>query len=248
MVDKTPLEIKQDNATAQLNVIKVNIQVANDELSGLLSTKETIESELGSLKEESVRISELNAKADKDREDKDSALEAKRIAFEQSVDEFNNKKADFDNYVSEKNKEIDDKKTNLESTIINLNDTINKLEDSKSKLESYIDSLEKQVESNKEEISLLISEKNTIDSELAKAKDEYTSFINNSKKEKEIYESELESVKQKVQEEKDKIKLPFELHNQRVAEFERRERNFKILFTRFKKEFKRVYPNQEPNI
>ena len=59
------------------------------------------------------------------------------------------------------------------------------------------------------------------------------------------YENQLTEIKEKVNKETEKLKLPNQLIDSREKELSKKENNFLILTLRWKKLFKKMFPNQE---
>lgn len=230
---------------AQYQVILGNISTANTDLEKALDQKKSLENELASLV---VSVSEKKRDLDtienqlssikRSLETKEKKLKERELELEKEKDLFDEevylkntalkeKEISVDYAVSDKIKELD-KLIDIEK---NIKSSIDKLEQTKTFLSSSIKELDKEMfEKSEKYIKAKTDSENTIKQLNQNIKD---------------LNKELEKTKKLVDKEKEKILMPMQVIKEERRVFDKEKRNFEILVTRFKKEFKKLYPNQE---
>jgi chromosome segregation protein len=152
-------------------------------------------------------------------------------------------------------KDIVDNKNVLNLTIEDLNNSISIAKNKLNTLISLKESISKEINdlkikydsdveyynSKQEKISLLKQEYE----ELKNTKNDFYNFFELEKKHK---MDELSSLEKELNNAIEIIKNPMEALNKRESDFEKKERNFEILVSRFRKEFKKLHPDLNPVI
>lgn len=247
-MDKTPEEIKRDDLLAQHTVIKGNIQVANDELSSILVKKDDAEDELEEVLKESERITNKTAIAQQKLIEESNLLEARRLSVERLEEEHQSKVASFNSFVENKTIEIEKQIAEATAKLAELNEAISKLSTLKENEYQTLTALKEQRTNIESEIAKLTTVLNGLSDKVLNQQEESNKFIALKKKEiVELLENKY-AIEQEIELAKQKILLPQQLLDDRIDEFEKREKNLTILINRFRKEFKKLHPDQNPAI
>lgn len=231
---------KLSNFKEQLSQIKVNIDISNKEL----------ESKLEELHNKNVAIRILENDINELESEKNLLVKRKAELLQpirDAVKELENNKTDFDKYVKEKERIISEfedsielrnsRITYLDSIIKNRENEFNILENKISKLSIDFTNLTDSYECEKNKLQSKISE-DTEDYESLKRSIKYL------ESEKKIKFNELIELKELVDKERSKIEIPSQQLYLANRELDRRERSLKILYSRVKKAFELLYPNQ----
>lgn len=231
---------KLGNFKEQLSQIKVNIDISNKEL----------ESKLEELRNKNVALRALEENIKELEVEKNLLVKRKAELLQpirDAVRELENNKTDFDKYVKEKERIISEFEDNIElrnSRITYLDSVIKDgekelgiLEDKISKLSINFTNLIDSYEDEKNKLQFKISE----DAEY------YESLKNDIKhleSEKKTKFNEWVELKELVDKERNKIEIPSQQLYLANRELDRREKSLKILYSRVKKAFELMYPNQ----
>lgn len=238
-------QITLNDFEAQYQVILGNIRTSNKDLEQALEKKKTLEKELSSLgvlvadKRSELKELEKEVRSKKSSiESQEKKLLERELKLSKSIEDFDTesflrltaikeKESNISYKIADKLSELD----KLNSVVINLNDDIKRLDNNKQVLSKTVTELGKDLTSK---IKKLEEVKEKLDKE--------TKDFNKKVK---VQEVELEYLNKLVLNEKDKIESPRQKLAEEEAVLNKKKRNFEILVDRFKKHYKKLYPNQE---
>lgn len=233
--------IKIDNWKAQHNSLLVNIKDTNKKLEDLLGNIKVAERELKGVdkelfvkRKELVEILESIVEADNQTSKKIEQLEQQEKETKKATNDLNKTEKRLNGVAKIHQKEfhkITKKIGSLETTFVLVHLTI--------------ESKQRKLQEINKVIQTKTNEKRELDSSLS----ELNHNIEDNKvlfdKENTIHKQRLEEVKKKVDKEIEKLKLPNQLIDDRERDLKKKENNFLILTLRWKKLFKKMFPNQE---
>lgn len=237
-----------NNYVAQYNSILGNISIAKKELNNILDEYGKEKSNLKSIK---LEIDEAHKSLDAVRS---MAEEVTRLAEEKKHDaeliftQANNHLRDTDNSIDLKKKDFDKyisvikEEQEREITLLNeLGVQVEGLKSLKDKLESSCKNLKTYEESLQDGVSVL-------EKSIFAQKEEISNLESEYREKSELFKKALSKYKEINSEEAEKATVTRSVIEEENRKLANRERNLSILVNRFRKEFKKLFPNQEPNI
>lgn len=248
MSDKTEKEIILDDYKAQLNTIKKNIQIANDEMVSILSKKAEAEEDYDQVLSD-IKIADNKLSLTLSRcEEENQKIETRKSKLSIAEDELSQKISSFDVYIKQEQDKLDKLAKDKQKEISNLDSQIADRQNQLINIESEIDKLNVHIEDLELSKRSLIKTIDSTEKQFNKDMKEFDSITKDKIKKIKILEVELGELETKLNFEVDKVKEPRKLLELREQELDKREANLRVLITRFKKEFKKIHPNQDPII
>lgn len=241
-------KVKTANAEEHLKVVLQDVNIANNELTKILSS---IANAQEILKSYNDRI-------------EDKSKEFARISIE--ADEIIKRAKFSETKIIEANEDLTRKQNAFDSEkqarILTLDILDKKIKEASQYYDGAILDYEKQLESKRVEIQDLETELSFLVEDIEDGSIELKNIrneIEEKKKEKEVLENEFnrfvanskkerEEIQNKIKEELLIVENPRKLINQREIEVSRRERDVWILIKRFRKEFVKLHPTLDPKI
>ncbi len=223
---------------AQLEVIRRNILVANDELTNALKTKDKVNELSASIRAQIVKEEESRDSLIKDIESKKAAISVHQQIVQDREDNLNEREKSFESYKEKANLDI-------EGEVSKANKYISSL-----KLE--LDTLDKDIVENSNELtsikasldasmSLLNSNIETLNGqsfEISKNKDKIDDLNKDFIRVKAEKDLELENIERLIQVEIEKVKIPRENLEREQKDVSRMANDNQILFARLRKYYK----------
>jgi chromosome segregation ATPase len=239
---------KLENSKAHLQVILGNIRVANNELSLLhkeiAGAEEKLDDIMNDIPLASDRHAEILIQTEqqlKKLADKEELLEKKGIILEANTSVWEERisflKAEQVRIQNEMKQNIATSTKTLKETeheLLKKSTELEKLKEQNKKYEQSIKEKDKEYQSLERLVNNILKEKEEAEGLLER-------FKRNSSK-------EMEKITASIESEKKKIKRPMELLQEANDFVDQKTRNMEILERRLRKQFKMMFPDQEPLI
>lgn len=220
---------------AQLQVLKGNLKITNEDLTNALAKKDEAQEAVAFLsaeiKEKEVELNQLNLHIESTK----ASINAREHSYEQALDQLKKDQESFEEEVSLKLIQIEDLQSKADRTVIKRKEEISKLDTEISYLTKRLEEANKLSEDGYVILNDLHIILNSLNIEKAHKEEELNVFRKQCHAEKQKLISELEQLSRLVQEEREKIKLPRENLEREQAELEVKRKDIVVLTNRLRR-------------
>lgn len=240
--------VKENNKKEQNKVLKTIVIDEKEKLNSLVKKQKIVNEKIkitsSKLDSKSKQIKAEYIALEKFRD----SLSEKELKLIKKEKELSAKEQEQDNKISETKTKLENIRKEINLIISSKKEELNFMENKITMLNALAKDKEEQYELTKDNFNTMFSDLQTLNiekEEVAKklddSKKELNRFIIDSNKQKEQISSEIEKMKES-------ISIPMETLNAKDYDLTKREKNLAVMIGRFRREFKKIYPNQDPKI
>jgi len=237
-----------NNFNAHVLKLKDELRIVGEQLDSKLNLLQNTSKELEDISDKKYSLLEEISAYNKEYKEKIDRISTETKLLEEGKLQLSNDISKFEVYCKEEIIKLDNIRADKERGISELNNEIVSLSTKAKDLSLDNEKKNKSIDELNSEIITLSDSRNNINKEVLNLEENRDTIIKKIDKEIKEKNNELSLIKEEVELERQKIVMPLMALQERESVVEKRENNLEILFLRFKKEFKKMYPNLEPKI
>lgn len=241
-------KIKIDDSKEHLRVILSEIDIQSKQLGDILKKIEDTNTELESKKETISKYSEYHNNLISEVDNKLTVLSTREEKINKESSLLDSKKIEIEDQLNLIRRDIEKSKKEQEQSISSHLSQLQILTETLTMLNVNVKNIEKKISTT----DSLLMEKETylseLNNEITKKEEEkntllisYDRFVKDS-------EGKMEVIRNNIEIEKSKIENPMKLLAETDIQTKKKQRNLDILIARFRKEFKKLHPDLDPQI